>query len=113
MPGVTHTLSIAGQSILMNANAPNFGAMYVMLDDFHTGPSMVLTGPVDASQVQDTLQNEIQDGLVNVFERPSGGWPGDRRRLQDRHRGSRATWGQRSSNPSPTTWWRQGMAIPG
>ena len=35
LPGVAHTVAIAGQSILMNANAPNFGAMYVMLDDFH------------------------------------------------------------------------------
>src|SRR5205085_9046657 len=35
LPGVAHTLAIAGQSILMNANAPNFGAMYVMLDEFH------------------------------------------------------------------------------
>src|SRR5207244_6657515 len=34
-PGVRHTVAIAGQSILLNANAPNFGAMYVMLDDFH------------------------------------------------------------------------------
>jgi multidrug efflux pump subunit AcrB len=34
-PGVKHTVAIAGQSILLNANAPNFGAMYVMLDDFH------------------------------------------------------------------------------
>ena len=35
VPGVKHTLSIAGQSLLLNANAPNFGSMYVMLDDFH------------------------------------------------------------------------------
>ena len=34
-PGVKHTVAIAGQSILLNANAPNFGAMYVMLDEFH------------------------------------------------------------------------------
>ena len=34
-PGVKNTVAIAGQSILLNANAPNFGAMYVMLDDFH------------------------------------------------------------------------------
>ena len=34
-PGVKDTVAIAGQSILLGANAPNFGAMYVMLDDFH------------------------------------------------------------------------------
>src|SRR5205085_2511241 len=32
--GVKHTVAIAGQSILLNANSPNFGSMYVMLDDF-------------------------------------------------------------------------------
>ncbi len=35
IPGVKHTVTIAGQSILLGATAPNFGAMYVMLDDFH------------------------------------------------------------------------------
>ena len=70
LPGVTHTLSIAGQSILMNANAPNFGAMYVMLDDFHHRAHEGLTGPVMAAHVQETLQNEVQDGLVNVFDAP-------------------------------------------
>ena len=35
MEGVAHTVAIAGQSLLLNANAPNFGSMYVMLRDFH------------------------------------------------------------------------------
>ena len=70
LPGVTHTMAIAGQSILMNANAPNFGAMYVMLDDFHHRAQEGLTGPVVAARVQAALQDEIRDGLVNVFEAP-------------------------------------------
>ncbi|MDR3619951.1 MAG: efflux RND transporter permease subunit [Paludisphaera borealis] len=69
-PGVTHTLAIAGQSILMNANAPNFGAMYVMLDEFHTRAHEGLGGPVIAASLQHALQEEIQEGLVNVFEAP-------------------------------------------
>ena len=32
--GVKHTVAVSGQSILLNANAPNFGALYVMLDNF-------------------------------------------------------------------------------
>ena len=32
IPGVKHTVAIAGQSLLLNANAPNFGSIYVMLD---------------------------------------------------------------------------------
>jgi multidrug efflux pump subunit AcrB len=68
--GVSHTLAIAGQSILMNANAPNFGAMYVMLDDFHHRAGSGLTGPVIAARLESALQDEIKDGLVNVFEAP-------------------------------------------
>jgi multidrug efflux pump subunit AcrB len=70
LEGVSHTMAIAGQSILMNANAPNFGAMYVMLDEFHHRARTGLTGPVIAERLQSTLQNEIREGLVNVFEAP-------------------------------------------
>jgi multidrug efflux pump subunit AcrB len=70
LPGVAHTLAIAGQSILMNANAPNFGAMYVMLDEFHERAPKGLTGPVIAARLQRALETEINEGLVNVFEAP-------------------------------------------
>jgi len=32
--GVKHTVGIAGQSIILNANAPNYGSLYVMLEEF-------------------------------------------------------------------------------
>jgi multidrug efflux pump subunit AcrB len=32
--GVKHTVGISGQSLILSANAPNLGSMYVMLDDF-------------------------------------------------------------------------------
>src|SRR4029077_4637623 len=32
--GVDKTITVSGQSLLLNANAPNFGSMYVILDDF-------------------------------------------------------------------------------
>ncbi len=69
-PGVKHTVAIAGQSILLNANAPNFGAMYVMLDDFDRRRSAELSGEALAAHLQDRLQNEISDGLVNVLGAP-------------------------------------------
>ena len=80
-PGVRHTVAIAGQSILLNANAPNFGAMYVMLDDFHDRLGPGLSGPEIAATLQRKLQDRIGDGLVNVYARPespplevSGAW---------------------------------------
>ena len=68
--GVEHTVAIAGQSILLNANAPNFGAIYVMLKEFHERHSHELSGEAIAARLQAKLQHEILDGLVNVFGAP-------------------------------------------
>jgi multidrug efflux pump subunit AcrB len=66
--GVKHTLAISGQSLLLNANAPNFGSMYVMLDDFHHRRG--LSADALAARLQARLQDEVPDGLVNVFGAP-------------------------------------------
>ena len=41
MPGVDHTVGVSGQSLLLNANAPNLGSLYIMLEEFshRRGPS--------------------------------------------------------------------------
>jgi hydrophobe/amphiphile efflux-1 (HAE1) family protein len=69
-PGVKNTVAIAGQSILLGANAPNFGAMYVMLDDFHRRAARGLSGEIIAAGLQADFQQEIKDGLVNVLGAP-------------------------------------------
>src|SRR5262249_3529927 len=69
-PGVKHTVAISGQSILLNANAPNYGALYVLLDDFHNRLRPGLSGDEIAARLQQVLQQEIPDGLVNVFGSP-------------------------------------------
>ncbi len=69
-PGVKHTVAIAGQSILLNANAPNFGAMYVMLDDFHHRTRPELHGEAISARLHGELQHEIIEGQVNVFGAP-------------------------------------------
>jgi len=69
-PGVKHTVAVAGQSILLNANAPNFGAMFVMLDDFHKRSAHDLSGDAIADKLQEAFQQEIRDGLINVFGAP-------------------------------------------
>ncbi len=69
-PGVKDTVAIAGQSILLGANAPNFGAMYVMLDDFHQRVARGLSGETIAAQLQADFRQEIKDGLVNVLGAP-------------------------------------------
>jgi multidrug efflux pump len=69
-PGVSHTVAISGQSILLNANAPNFGAMYVMLDEFHKRTHGDLSGEAIAARLQSAFQEEALDGVVNVFGAP-------------------------------------------
>jgi multidrug efflux pump len=68
-PGVKHTVAVAGQSLLLGANAPNFGSMYVMLDDFHHRTEHGLTGDVIAAELQRRF-SELPDAVVNVFGPP-------------------------------------------
>jgi hydrophobe/amphiphile efflux-1 (HAE1) family protein len=68
--GVNHTVAIAGQSILLGANAPNFGTMYVMLKDFHDRAAGNLTGDVIAGRLAAAFDEEVNDGLINVLGAP-------------------------------------------
>src|SRR6202007_3030610 len=70
IPGVRHTVAIAGQSLLLSANAPNYGSMYVMLDDFHHRLKPSLHGEAIALRVGAVLQDEITDGKIEVFGAP-------------------------------------------
>jgi multidrug efflux pump len=69
-PGVGHTIAIAGQSILLNANAPNFGAMYVMLKDFHDRRAPELSGDAIAARLLGRCLQEIDEGQVAIFGAP-------------------------------------------
>jgi multidrug efflux pump subunit AcrB len=68
--GVRHTVSIAGQSLLLGAAAPNFGAMYVMLDDFDKRRRPELSGDAITAVLQERLREEIPEGEVNIFGAP-------------------------------------------
>jgi len=70
MPGVKHTVAISGQSILLNANASNFGALYLMLDDFEHRTAAGLSADAIAAQLQDRFQNEVPQAIVNIFGAP-------------------------------------------
>jgi hydrophobe/amphiphile efflux-1 (HAE1) family protein len=69
-PGVAHTVGISGQSLILNANAPNLGSMYVMLKPFEerTGPG--LTADAIAAALQERCRAEVRGGAVSVFGAP-------------------------------------------
>jgi multidrug efflux pump subunit AcrB len=70
MKGVKHTVAVAGQSLLLGANAPNFGSMYVMLDDFEHRRGHDLGAYHLGEVLRERLQEKIPDGLINVFGAP-------------------------------------------
>ncbi len=70
MPGVAHTVAIGGQSVLLNANAPNFGSMFVMLEPFERRLGPGLSGDAIAARLQNELRDSTREGLVQVFGAP-------------------------------------------
>jgi hydrophobe/amphiphile efflux-1 (HAE1) family protein len=69
-PGVAHTLSISGQSILMMTNSPNFASMFVVLDPFDV---RVPRGQHDTeimARLREKYGREIADAQISVFSAP-------------------------------------------
>ncbi len=69
--GVKHTVAIAGQSLLLAANASNFGSMYVMLDDFHTRAEEHRSADVISAELKERFEKEVRDGEVNILGAPA------------------------------------------
>ncbi|QJW99553.1 efflux RND transporter permease subunit [Frigoriglobus tundricola] len=69
-PGVKHTLGISGRSIILNANAPNLGSMYVMLDGFDQRGDADRTADAIAQAIQRRCRTEVSDAVVAAFGAP-------------------------------------------
>ena len=69
-PGVKHTVAISGQSILLGASAPNFGSMYVMLDDFHHRSAPGRSASAIADALEQHLESDVKDAVVNIVGAP-------------------------------------------
>ncbi len=70
IPGVEHTVGISGQSLLLGANAPNFGSFYVMLDEFARRHGAELSGDAIAAKLRARCQDEVREALVSIFNAP-------------------------------------------
>ncbi len=66
--GVSHTVGISGQSLLLGANAPNLGSMYVMLKEF--GERRGITADDVAATIRRQCQAEINDAIISIFGAP-------------------------------------------
>ena len=87
-PGVEHTVGVSGQSLLLNANAPNLGSMYIMLKEFSERRGPALTADAIAAELQSRCQGRARSDRVDIRS-TADRRPGHDRRLQADHRGSR------------------------
>ncbi len=70
IPGVSHTVAISGQSLLLSANAPNYGSMNVMLAPFEERRGPGLSGEEIADQIRRIARRHIRDAAVGVVGPP-------------------------------------------
>ncbi len=68
--GVDHTVGISGQSLILNANAPNFGSLYVMLKPFAERTGATLSADAIAAVLRDRCQQEVRGAIVSTFGAP-------------------------------------------
>ena len=70
IPGIAHTITISGQSIVQNAIGSNYGTMYVVLDEFHHRHGDDLGADAIKAKLQAACYREVQDAQVAVFGAP-------------------------------------------
>jgi multidrug efflux pump len=68
--GIEHSVGISGQSILLGANASNFGTLYLMLKPFEERRDPSLSAESIAARLQDDLQKKVPKAVINVFGAP-------------------------------------------
>ncbi|VTT96915.1 cation multidrug efflux pump : Transporter, hydrophobe/amphiphile efflux-1 (HAE1) family OS=Planctomyces limnophilus (strain ATCC 43296 / DSM 3776 / IFAM 1008 / 290) GN=Plim_2295 PE=4 SV=1: ACR_tran: ACR_tran [Gemmataceae bacterium] len=69
-PGVKHTVTVSGQSVLLGTNAPNFGTLYVMLDDFPNRHAHDLGADAIAAKLQGQLGAAVPGSEITVLGAP-------------------------------------------
>ncbi|MFO0901533.1 MAG: multidrug efflux RND transporter permease subunit [Pirellulales bacterium] len=68
--GVNHTVTLAGQSLLLGSTAPNFGSMYVMLDEFHDRSVDGRSADAIAADLQKMFDATVEGAEVNILGAP-------------------------------------------
>ncbi len=68
--GVQDTIGISGQSLILNANAPNLGSMYVILAPFAKRTSKDQTAVAIANAIQERCLKDAPGATVTAFGAP-------------------------------------------
>jgi multidrug efflux pump len=70
IPGIAHTITISGQSIVQNAIGSNYGTIYVVLDEFHHRHGDELGADAIAAKLRAACYRNVQEASVAVFGAP-------------------------------------------
>jgi hydrophobe/amphiphile efflux-1 (HAE1) family protein len=70
VPGVAHTITIPGTSVVQNANGSNFGTMFVVLDEFHNRHDPELSGRAILAKLRAEYFKRVETASVAVFPPP-------------------------------------------
>ncbi|MGA2065071.1 MAG: efflux RND transporter permease subunit [Thermoguttaceae bacterium] len=68
--GIAHTVGLAGQSLILNANAPNLGSMYVLLDPFDQRHDRALRADAIAKTLEEQCHDAVRRAIVSAFGAP-------------------------------------------
>jgi len=70
IPGVAHTMAVSGQSILLSANASNFGSAFIILKDFPERTNHDEYDAVIAEKLRKLYAEQIDGAQIGVFRAP-------------------------------------------
>ncbi len=70
VPGVAHTVGISGQSLILNAAAPNLGSMYVILQPFDQRTSSDQSAAAIGRAIEERCLQQARGAAVTAFSAP-------------------------------------------
>jgi multidrug efflux pump len=69
-PGVAHTATAAGMSLVMSANSSNFGTAFIILDPFEERRTPDLSADAIMARLRRECARQVKDALITVFNAP-------------------------------------------
>jgi multidrug efflux pump subunit AcrB len=68
--GVAHTMGVSGTSLILNANAPNLGSLYILLMDFNKRRAPGMDAASIAAKLEDLCRRTEREAVVSAFGAP-------------------------------------------
>ncbi len=68
--GIAHTVGLSGQSLILNANAPNLGSMYLLLKPFDERHGVKLGADAIAQELLDRCREPVRRAVISAFGAP-------------------------------------------